>query len=242
MLNNNEEELGYKTEAYEYSPQVHPRILYIRKLYFMLSLQLLLVGIFTSSAYYSSQFKLFLSSHSWIFFVSLGLGVLILFMAFFFREKLKLPVINWIVFIFFTLCLSFNFSYLVSIDKSDLALMVFITTFFVNFSLLIYSLTTKIELTYQGASLFIFASLLFSLQIFLIFTAANFGGMILVLIGELIFSYYLVFDTQTLISGNLYNWDKEDWISGAVVIYIDIFFLFLRLCDLLRQLIFKERN
>ena len=112
----------------------------------------------------------------------------------------------------------------------------------VAFSLFIYVMASKAELTYQGATLFIIGGLMLIFQVFLIFTKANFNSMVFIFFAEIFFAYYIIYDTQTNVSGSNYNWSKDCWISGAVVIYVDIFILFLRLCELMRQLIIRERN
>ena len=221
---------------------VHPRILYIRKLYLMLFIQLLIVSIITFCAWYFSDFKNFLNKYHWILTVSLVLSLILLFFSLFFRKFAAKMPLNWIIYILFTLLISFCFSYAVALGNSDVALMVFVTGAAVCFSLMIYALTTKTELTYQGASLYVLGSILLTFQLFLIFTDVTFTHVIFVCVGEVLFAFYLVFDTMTYVSGSLYKWEKEDSVSGAVVIYLDVFLLFLRLCELLRQLIIKERN
>ncbi len=52
-------------------------------------------------------------------------------------------------------------------------------------------------------------------QLFLIFTDLGFGMMIAVVAGVMIWSFYVVFDAETLISGSKYDWHKnDDWLSG----------------------------
>ena len=62
------------------------------------------------------------------------------------------------------------------------------------------------------------------------------------LILNVVFGFYLIYDTQTNISGTKHEWAKDDAYSGAALVYIDILVLGLRFCELVRQLIIRERN
>jgi len=66
--------------------------------------------------------------------------------------------------------------------------------------------------------------------------------MVFISAGATVWAFYLVYDTQTIVSGAKYEWSRDDWVVGAVLVYMDVFILFLRLCELIRQLIIKERN
>jgi len=56
----------------------------------------------------------------------------------------------------------------------------------------------------------------------------------LVCVGEVVFSFYLIYDTQTNVSGVKYDYEKDDYISGAVVVYSDVLILVLKMCELIR--------
>ena len=82
-------------------------------------------------------------------------------------------------------------------------------------ALFVHILSVERELSYQGVSIFILASVLIVFQLFLIFTDLGFGMMIAVIAGVVVWSFYVVFDAETLISGSKYDWHKnDDWMSG----------------------------
>ena len=45
----------------------------------------------------------------------------------------------------------------------------------------------------------------------------------------LLFAMFLVFDTQMIIGGNKHEIDPEDYIYGAVSLYVDVVYIFLAL-------------
>jgi FtsH-binding integral membrane protein len=55
------------------------------------------------------------------------------------------------------------------------------------------------------------------------------------MIGNLIFTVYLVYDTQTMVSGTKYEWKSDDCFIGSFLVYFDVFMIALRLCKLLAR-------
>jgi FtsH-binding integral membrane protein len=55
-------------------------------------------------------------------------------------------------------------------------------------------------------------------------------------IGVIVFGMYLVFDTQYIVGGQnrKYSINKDDYIMGAMILYIDIINLFIFILDLLK--------
>ncbi len=48
-------------------------------------------------------------------------------------------------------------------------------------------------------------------------------------ISVLIFSFYLIFDTQLIMGGKRYEIEIDDYILGAIILYTDIITIFLYL-------------
>ena len=224
-------------------PLVHPRITFLRKLYFLLFLQLLVCGICTVSVYFVKELQEDLNSTpTYLIMIPLFVVLTILILTFFQRKYVSKSPTNILVFLAFTCFLAFSFAWITALDSTMLLLMCMISACSVAFSLLIYVLTTKTELTYQGACLFVLGAIFIVFQVFILFTQARMECLIFGLILNIVWGCYLIYDTQTSVSGTNYDWGKDDPYSGAVLIYIDIFILVLRLCELVRQLIVRERN
>jgi len=224
-------------------PQVHPRIKFLRKLYFLLFLQLLVCGICTITVYFVKELQEDLNqTPTYLLMIPLFLVFVMLMLIFFQRKFVSKIPLNILAFIVFTCFLAFSFAWITALDSTLLILMFLISACSIAFSLMIYTLTTKTELTYQGACLFVLGAIFIVFQIFILFTQANINYLICGLILNIVWGFYLIYDTQTSVSGSNYDWAKDDPYSGAVLIYIDIFILVLRLCELVRQLIIRERN
>lgn len=93
-------------------------------------------------------------------------------------------------------------------------------------ALTIYSFTTTTDFTTMGAMAFIL------LAVFMVFGLFSFWfgttlRLIYCAIGVFLFGFYLVMDTQMLIGGGKYQLNQEDYILGAIILYLDIINIFL---------------
>ena len=61
--------------------------------------------------------------------------------------------------------------------------------------------------------------------------------MIFIALAEIVFAFYFIYDTQTVISGAKDDYDYEDCISGAILLYVDIVILLFKFCELVRDLL-----
>jgi len=66
--------------------------------------------------------------------------------------------------------------------------------------------------------------------------------MIFIALAEIVFAFYFIYDTQTVISGAKDDFELEDSISGAVLFYIDIVILFFKFCELVRDLLISSTS
>lgn len=224
-------------------PLVHPRIKFLRKLYFLIFLQLLVCGILTISVYMVEELREELNQiPTYLILIPLGMASVLLLLVFCQRKYVSKLPLNVLVYIVFTCFLAFFFAWITILDSTLIILMFLISACAIAFSLLIYVLTTKTELTYQGASLFVLGAIFLVFQIFILFTEAKVDYLICGVLINIVWGFYLIYDTQTNVSGVKYDWAKDDSFSGAVLIYMDVFVLVLRFCELVRQLVIRERN
>ena len=100
----------------------------------------------------------------------------------------------------------------------------------------VYAMTTKTDFTVFGPILFIvgfvfgMASLLFGM----------FGyqpGLGWSILGVILFSFYLLFDTQMIMGGDnkRYQFDEDSYILASVALYIDIVNIFMYLLQILNN-------
>ena len=106
-------------------------------------------------------------------------------------------------------------------------------TMIIVFGLTMYACFTKRDITMMGGFLFCCSLILLFLGIIGIFFRSHFYQMFLNSIGVLLMSLYIIYDTQLVIGNKQHLIDIDDYIYGALLIYLDIISLFLRILKLL---------
>jgi FtsH-binding integral membrane protein len=97
----------------------------------------------------------------------------------------------------------------------------------------VYAMTTKKDYTIFGPLLFIIGFVgLFIIPFFFIFPLRTMH-LIYCILGVILFSFYLLFDTQLILGGKRYECSIDDYILGAMILYLDIINIFLYFLQIL---------
>lgn len=135
---------------------------------------------------------------------------------------------NYILLFIFTLAESFLLSVCVSRYYPDQVLMALGLTTLICFSLTIFALQTKIDFTVMGGFLMIAVIILFVVSLIAIFFPGKLFTLIIASAGALIFSLYLIYDTQLMVGGDhKYSISPEEYVFAALNIYVDIINIFM---------------
>lgn len=240
------------------------RVNYLRRQYPLIFIQQALAVIFIYEALSAntngSQNKIrefLLNNWVWSFLIPLIVISLLSLVAFFVRSLIARTPVNWVSYIFFTVGFATLFAYLsvkyqeraviggidtVTQDGTWIYFYVLSMAAMISFALTIHTLTTKSELTFQSASLYVVGSVLLVAFLFLVFSNMPLILSHLLTVTGIIWGFYIVWENESVVSGTKSEWSREDYIIGAIAIYLSIVTLFLRLADLIRQLITKERS
>ena len=226
----------------------NPRLGFIRKVYGIISAQLLVTFLFVVAS------QTFLKS--WItpqpgvqataamalfYLATIGAIVTMLLVGCFTSLARTVPT-NYILLGIFTICESYTVCVLTAFfPPTDVILAAFLTLS-LTVALTVYAITTKKDFTVCGGVLCICAWSLFALTILL--SMINFGNyktlnamnVMISVAAVCIYGVYLIFDTQLLIGEHRYSLDMDDYIIGAIIIYVDIIVLFVRILSILASL------
>ncbi len=149
------------------------------------------------------------------------------------RETARTVPINYILLFAFTLCMSFYCLLLCSLYETNLVLSAGILTFGATVGLTLYAVKTKTDYTYCGAFLFALLFILI-LSVCLFFWV---GYVIFVLLlGILVYSLYIIYDTQLIIGNKTFSYNVDDYCLAALNLYIDIIYMFIKILQLLSYL------
>ena len=223
------------------------RIGFIRKVYSILTIQLFVT--FGSIFYVNDGYNIIMhnnisnTTNAAIFMLSDD-GSSLLFFSLFFMFFLMISLmccpsisrkspINYIILSLLTLCISYLVSYITIFYTIESVFLAFGMTFFITFTLSIYACQTKYDYTDKGGYLL---SVLIGIIIFSflnIFLNSNILQSFISAISAILFSCYIVYDTQLIVGGNhKYQIEKDEYVFAAITLYLDIINLFISLLQL----------
>lgn len=144
---------------------------------------------------------------------------------------------NYILLILFTLFLSYTLGVATSYYDTQTLLLAGGATCLVTLGLTLFAFQTKYDFTSFGPYLLSLLLILLFMGIISIFYENNVYNLVYSGLGALIFSFYIVYDTQLIIGGKSkrYEYGDEDYIFAALSLYLDIINLFLYILEILKN-------
>jgi len=229
---------GHFNYAQEFT--YNARIGFIRKVYSILSIQLLVTFLITFACmtvdslrdfFYNSEWSITLM---WVAFAALMISMCILGCCI---ETARQVPINYILLTIFTLAESYMVaSVCVLVDAPELVLAAAFLAGGMTVALTIYAFTTESDPTWGAGTLVIcFAGMILSLPL-MFFTTLTFIHVVYSFLVVTAYGVFLFHDTQLIVKENRYSLGVDDYIIAALIIYVDIIVIFLRILEILAQL------
>jgi len=210
---------------------------FINKVYLILSFQLLITGVFIGLCNQVKEISNFMISYTGIQLSSLSLLFVLISSCSLYccYDRIKMKPYNWIYLILFTISMTYLMGFIGISYKTNILLLGGLITSFIFISLTIYSWQTKIDYTIYGN---ILVTLLCGLILFgFIFSFFNFPmiNIIYSVIGSVLFSFYIIYDTQLIVGGNhrSIQFETNDFVIASISLYLDIINLFLFMLDII---------
>ena len=147
----------------------HPRIKYLRKLYFLMTCQFSLI-LMTTLLFY----KIEIFSNVFVSLINLIIAAIILVLTFLFKRFFVRKPLNVLSFIFFSFFLIIGLSSLSIYEKTNVWFMIVTSAFFILSSLTVFVLNCKTEMNFYVVSVYILGASFLVLQIFIIFSRIDF--------------------------------------------------------------------
>ena len=205
------------------------RVGFIRKVYGILLFQLLITTIVIYYAVSLHSFQQFILSSPGIVYLCFA-GVIFTEIPIICCQSVAQAVpINYILLIIFTLCESYLLAYTTIYYEPLHVLLCAGITLAIVIGLTIYAAFTKTDLTICGGALVSLSIIMIILSIIGIFYRSLFYQTLVNSCGIFLFSLYLIYDTQLVIGKNKNFISTDSYIIGAMMIYIDIASLFIRI-------------
>eukprot|EP00090_Calanus_glacialis_P026068 TRINITY_DN4088_c0_g1_i1.p1 TRINITY_DN4088_c0_g1~~TRINITY_DN4088_c0_g1_i1.p1 ORF type:complete len:319 (+),score=75.81 TRINITY_DN4088_c0_g1_i1:46-1002(+) len=202
---------------------------FIRKVYSILMCQLVLTGAVIGTFMFVESVKTYVQRNMWVYYTSMGVMLVCLIsMACCDSVRRKFPT-NFIFLGVFTFCEGVMLGTVSTFYDVDAVLIAVGITAGVTFCLTIFAFQTKIDFTVCGGMLCAVLVIFMIAGFLLIFlpktkwTMIGFGS-----VGALIFSLYIVYDTQLMMGGkHKYSLSPEEYVFAALNLYLDIINLFM---------------
>ncbi|MCJ1327948.1 hypothetical protein MMC10_004623 [Thelotrema lepadinum] len=205
------------------------RMQFIRKVYAILTVQLLATTVLSSISFASDSYKEFLHQNVWLVFVSLigSIG----FMLLTYWKRKSYPT-NLLFLGGFTAFEAYAISVVVSFYQSSIVLEALVLTLGIFVALSLFACQTKYDFTSWIPYLFggLWTLILFGF-VLMFFKNNSTTELIYGLLGALLFCGYILVDTQLVIR----HYHVEEEIAAAISLYLDIINLFLMILRILNS-------
>jgi len=213
--------------------EVRIRHNFIKKTYSIVSLQMFITAAICSLIIFYEPLKTFFYTNSWVLYVLMAATFVIMLVLACCEGVARSYPINLILLLVFTVCESFIVGAISSMYDTSTVLIAVGITAVVVVGITIFAFQTKIDFTGAGIYLFVFSLVLLVFGIFCLIIRTKILQIVYAALGALLFSFYLVFDTQIMLGGkHKYSISPEDYIMAALNLYIDIIQLFLMILRL----------
>lgn len=215
---------GYNFEFSEKSI----RLGFIRKVYGILMCQLAVTMIFICLFLYVDAIRDYSAGNPWLWGVAFALTFVCLIVLSCCPDVRRNYPTNMIFLGLFTLCESFLLGSVASCYNSQEVLIAVGITAVVALSLTIFAFQTKWDFTMCSGGLLVLLVILLCFGLLAIIIHSQILNMVYASLGALVFSMYLVFDTQLMLGGkHKYSLSPEEYVFAALNLYLDIINMFL---------------
>ena len=205
------------------------RLGFIRKVYGIILFQVLITTVVVYFACYSKALQAFMISSPGLIYLCLAGAIFTEIPIICCPSVARKVPLNYIFLLIFTLCESYIIASTTIYYEPVSVLICAGLTLGIVIGLTIYAVSTKTDLTMCGGALVSLSVIMLILGIIGIFYQSLFYQTFVNSLGVFLFSLYLIYDTQIVI-GNKKNFiSSDDYIIGALMIYIDIVTLFIKI-------------
>lgn len=205
--------------------QVQMRLGFVRKVYSILAVQLFItVSLICVS--FIPKVNFYLRTNLTLFYVSLGLSVILFFTLICFKTVARKVPLNYILLFTWTLLESYMLATCASLFDQYAVITAMGMTVIVTLALTIYALTTKVNFYWCSSLIFAISGIMIGYIIFALVFRIYLDALYCAL-GVTLYSIYLIYDTQLIIGKFRIAYSIDDYIFAVMSIYIDIIQIFL---------------
>lgn len=206
---------------------------FIRKVYSILMLQMLVTLVFIVCFTMITAIRLWIITNIWFYYTSYAIFVVTYFVLVCIQSVRRQYPGNFVCLSVFTLATSCMLACISSFYSTNIVLIAIGVTAVVCLSITLFAMQTRFDFTLTAGLLLTFSLIVmlfgfctiitqFALERPLPIMNNVYGALI-----ALLFAWFLVFDTQVIMGGKKIELSPEEYIFGALQLYMDIINLFL---------------
>lgn len=196
--------------------------------------QLLITLLFVAIATFNKPTKRFIQEQVYLRIIAMVITFGILIALACCDEYRRQKPLNYILLFVFTIAESFLVAIISSYHYQEHVVLALCITTALVFVLTIFAIQTKIDFTMIGGILLIAVIVLLVVTIVAIFFPSKLFIIIIASAGALLFSIYLIYDTQLMMGGDhKYSISPKEYIFAALNIYVDIINIFIFILTLI---------
>ncbi|GFS21353.1 protein lifeguard 3-like isoform X1 [Elysia marginata] len=185
---------------------------FIRKVYLILFTQLAVTFGIICLFVFCKPVKDYVQDNIWVYMVAYGLFIVLYITLICCKNVRRKSPGNFICLGLFTLAFSYLVGTISSFHDTGIVLMAAGITAAVCLAISIFAMQTKIDFTMCSGLLFVLCMIM----------NCVYGGL-----AALLFGLFLIYDTQQVMGGRKYELSPEEYISGALQLYIDVVYIFI---------------
>ncbi|XP_050949873.1 protein lifeguard 1 isoform X2 [Labeo rohita] len=200
---------------------------FIRKVFSVVTIQLLVTFTVVCVFTFSNTVKLAVQRNIWVYLSSYIIFVVVgTCLAVFSSFSRKHPW-NLVGLSVVTLSLSYMVGTVASYHDTPAVIIALGSTMIISFTIIIFSAQTRLDFTICNGILLILAIDLLMFGFFSIFFYSTVLQIVYGCLGALLYALFLAVDCQLVMGRQKYSLDPEEYVFGALIIYLDIIMIFL---------------
>lgn len=221
------DDFSYRNNVSQAHVQI--RLGFLRKVYSLLTMQLLTTVTVILLFTFVPHIKAFVHANVWMVYASLFLtiGILVALQV----KRLDHPV-NLYLMASFTLVQAFTLGIVVTFYEQTVVLQAIFLTFVVVAGLTSFTFQSKRDFTAMGSGLFAALLILIGVSIIQLFFQNSMLETLIAFAGAIIFSLFIIFDTHIIME----KVSAEEYILATITLYMDILNLFVYILRILEAL------
>ena len=209
------------------------RLNFVRKVYGILGFQLALSAAIISIPMTSDKARIWIDTHWGLMIAAMVLSIVVSCTMICCLQLTRMVPINYVLMTIFTLCEAYMLAGIAAKYDQEVVIQAAVTTAGVTLALTMFACFTSADFVLIGPILVLILSLSLCMSMMFMFVFMfNKLHTFYCMMGVIIYSIYLIVDTQLIMGGKRYEIELDDYILGAIILYTDIVMLFLYLIQL----------